>query len=142
MGNSRGGFARERSSSTLPAFMKSTPPASPPISARPREASDVLALSLDEVRTTATLARLHLTDEEAGRMAQELSSVLGHARALASVDVQGVVPMTYPVAMRMPLRADVIGPHDDIETALRNAPATEATFFTVPAILPGSADEE
>ena len=37
--------------------------------------------------------------------------------------------------MSCPLREDVVGPHDSVGDALRNAPVTEGAFFSVPAIL-------
>jgi aspartyl-tRNA(Asn)/glutamyl-tRNA(Gln) amidotransferase subunit C len=89
----------------------------------------------EEVQATAEMARLHLTPDELTRMASELSRILEFAASLRAVEVSGVEPTTHAVPLACPLRDDVVGSHDPVETALRNAPATEATFFTVPAIL-------
>lgn len=96
-------------------------------------------LGEDEIRTTAEMARLSLGPAELGQLAIELSSILGYVEQLQEVDVSGVAPTTHAVPMSCPLRGDVQQPHDPTETALRNAPARESAFFSVPAIFAGPA---
>lgn len=99
------------------------------------------AIGPDEVRVTAEMARLHVDASELDRLAGELSGMLGFAAHLGEVDVTGVEPMTHAVPMSCPLRDDVVGAHDSTEAALRNAPATDGAYFTVPAILPAGSGE-
>jgi len=99
---------------------------------------DRALISLQEVRATAELARLLVSDAELEQLRGELAAVLAYAAALGEIDVTGVPPMTHAGALTCPLRADVVGPHDPLAGALRNAPATEGTFFSVPAILPAA----
>lgn len=89
-----------------------------------------------EVRTTAEMARLRPSEAELFSLSVELSRILDFAAQLAEVDIEGVEPTTHAVPLACPLRADVVEEHVAAETALRNAPATAADFFTVPAILP------
>lgn len=98
------------------------------------------ALSAPEIRTTAELARLLLDEDDAAieRCRRELSAILDYAAQLAEVDVSGVPPTTHAVTLACPLRADVVGEHDALAEALRNAPAKEAAFFAVPAIFAGA----
>lgn len=96
---------------------------------------DSARIALKEVRATAEMARLRLDEAELPRLAAELSSILALAEKLAAVNVEGIEPTTHAVPLSCPLREDVVGSHDPVESALRNAPATEATFFTVPAML-------
>ena len=96
-------------------------------------------LGEDEIRTTAEMARLSIGPAELGQLAIELSSILGYVEQLQEVDVSGVAPTTHAVPMSCPLRGDVPQPHDPTETALRNAPARESAFFSVPAIFAGPA---
>mgnify|MGYP002147048695 CR=1 FL=1 len=91
-------------------------------------------LSAEEIRATAEMARLQLDATELARLAGELSGILEHAELLKEIDVSSVPPTTHAVPMSCPLRGDLVGPHDPIETVLRNAPAREATFFSVPAV--------
>lgn len=94
-----------------------------------------MALSLDEVRRIAALARLALTPEEERTFAGQLSSVLDYVAQLAELDVSGVEPMTHALAEAPPLRADAV--HESLapEAALANAPAREGTTFKVPRII-------
>ena len=85
------------------------------------------------------MARLALGTAELERLAGELSGILGYAELLKEVDVSGVPPTTHAVPMSCPLRGDLTGPHDPIEAVLRNAPAREATFFSVPAVFGAAA---
>lgn len=98
-------------------------------------------ISPDEVRTTAEMARLSIrSDAELQTMTQELSRILDLAADLLEVNVDGVPPTTHAVPMSCPLRDDALGQHLDVESTLRNAPSTEATFFTVPTIIGGGGE--
>ena len=92
------------------------------------------AIAPDEVRTTAELARLYLSPDEVDRTAGELSRILEYAAALKQVDVEGIEPTVHAVPQDSPLREDVVGPQDDLVSALRNAPLSQDRYFVVPAI--------
>jgi aspartyl-tRNA(Asn)/glutamyl-tRNA(Gln) amidotransferase subunit C len=96
-----------------------------------------MALSLDEVRRVARLARLRLTPEEELAMAGQLSAILDHVAQLGELDVGGVEPMTPALAagdVGAP-RPDELIPGLTPEEALANAPAREGTCFKVPRII-------
>jgi aspartyl-tRNA(Asn)/glutamyl-tRNA(Gln) amidotransferase subunit C len=88
-----------------------------------------------EVRETAQLARLDLSEEELTRLTRELDSILGYMETLAGIDVSGVEPTTHAVPLDCPLRADELGPHFDVEAALADAPRRHDGFFEVPKII-------
>ena len=88
-----------------------------------------------EVRLTAELARLSLSDEEVDRLTRELDGILGYMEILASVDVTGVSPMTHAVALDCPLRADEPGPELGTAGALASAPRSQDGFFQVPRVI-------
>ena len=96
-----------------------------------------MALSLDEVRKIAQLARLTLSPEEEARFQTQLSAILSYVEQLKELDVSGVEPMTHALAAveAPPLRADE--PHRSLtpEEALSGAPAREGTWFKVPRII-------
>ena len=94
-----------------------------------------MALTLDEVRRIAALARLKLSPDEERTFAGQLSAILDHVAALAELDVSGVEPMTHALAEGVPLRADELRPGLSPDAALANAPAREETFFIVPRII-------
>lgn len=99
-------------------------------------------LSAPEIRATAELARLLVCEDDLEKLSCELSAILDYAAQLGEVDVTGVPPTTHAVELRCPLRADVVGRHDSLEEALRNAPAKESAFFSVPAIFSSTAASE
>jgi aspartyl-tRNA(Asn)/glutamyl-tRNA(Gln) amidotransferase subunit C len=96
-----------------------------------------MALSLDEVRRIAALARLRLSPEEERTFAVQLSAILDHVRQLEELDVSGVEPMTHALAAgEAPrLRADAVEPGLSPGDALAAAPAREGTCFKVPRII-------
>jgi aspartyl-tRNA(Asn)/glutamyl-tRNA(Gln) amidotransferase subunit C len=96
-----------------------------------------VALSLDEVRRIAALARLRLTAEEERTFAVQLSAILEHVRQLEELDVSGVEPMTHALAAgeSPALRADAVEPSLSPHEALAAAPAREGTCFKVPRII-------
>jgi aspartyl-tRNA(Asn)/glutamyl-tRNA(Gln) amidotransferase subunit C len=94
-----------------------------------------MRISEEEVRVTALLARLELTDAEVARMARELDAILGYAEKLGSLDVTGVEPTTHAVPLDCPLRADVPGAHLAAERALGGAPRRQGDYFEVPKII-------
>jgi len=96
-----------------------------------------VALSLDEVRRIAALARLRLSPEEERTFAGQLSAILDHVRQLEELDVSAVEPMTHALAAgdAPSLRPDAVEPGLSPEQALAAAPAREGTCFKVPRII-------
>ncbi len=96
-----------------------------------------MALSLEQVRRIADLARLRLSADEERMFAEQLSAILDHVRQLEELDVSGVEPMTHALAAgEVPaLRADEVQDSLWPGDALANAPAREGTFFKVPRII-------
>ena len=89
----------------------------------------------EEVRATARLARLALSDEEVPRMRAELDAILVYMERLASVNVEGVPPMACAVATAMPLREDVVGDELGTARALAGAPRSDGEHFEVPRVI-------
>jgi aspartyl-tRNA(Asn)/glutamyl-tRNA(Gln) amidotransferase subunit C len=94
-----------------------------------------MKITPDEVRATAALARLALTDPEVTRLTRELDAILGYMDSIAAVDVSGIEPTTHAVALRAPLREDAPGPQLTVDEALAAAPARQDSFFVVPRII-------
>jgi aspartyl-tRNA(Asn)/glutamyl-tRNA(Gln) amidotransferase subunit C len=94
-----------------------------------------MAISLEEVRHIAILARLELTPEEQERYAQQLSAVLDYAARLTEVDTDHIPPTASVLLLQAPLRKDVVRPSPPCAGILSNAPATERGMFRVPPVL-------
>jgi len=85
----------------------------------------------------ARLARLELTDDEQGRMAEELSKVLDYMETMSELDLADVEPTSHVVAVENALRADEPRPSLPQDVALASAPDPADGGFRVPS--PGPA---
>jgi len=92
-------------------------------------------ISREEVQHVARLARLHLTDEEAERMREQLDAILAYIDKLRELDVEGVEPTAHAVPLVNVMRDDVLVPCLPQEQALANAPDRAGEFFRVPRII-------
>jgi aspartyl-tRNA(Asn)/glutamyl-tRNA(Gln) amidotransferase subunit C len=87
----------------------------------------------EQVLYVAKLARLELSDDEVGRMATELSSVLGHIETISALELDDVPPTSHVVEVDNALRPDVARPSLPREVALASAPAVQDDGFLVPS---------
>ena len=92
-------------------------------------------ISRDDVAHVALLSRLLLTDADLDRYTDQLGDILDHAQSMATLDLDGVEPMTHPYPLRNVLREDVVGPLSDRDEVLAAAPAAEDGMFRVPPVL-------
>jgi aspartyl-tRNA(Asn)/glutamyl-tRNA(Gln) amidotransferase subunit C len=105
-------------------------------------------VSEKDVSYVADLAHLELTEGERANMLKDLNSILGYIDRLNQLDTSDVKPMAQvtsrygerkdqdeadPFAYAM--RADEPRPSLPHDEALRNAPATDGTFFKVPKVI-------
>ncbi len=94
-----------------------------------------MSIDKETARRVAHLARIEVAEAELGRVAAELSRILGFMDELAEVTIDDVEPMTSVTPMRLAWRADVITDGGDRERVLANAPAARDGFFTVPKVV-------
>ena len=92
-------------------------------------------ISREEVQHVARLARLHLTDDEAERMREQLDAILAYIDKLRELDVEGVEPTAHAVPLVNVMRDDALVPCLPQEQALANAPDRADEFFRVPRII-------
>jgi aspartyl-tRNA(Asn)/glutamyl-tRNA(Gln) amidotransferase subunit C len=96
-----------------------------------------MALTLDQVRKIAELARLRLTPEEEARFAGQLGEVVDYIDQLQSYlgDARTEIgsPMTIGEA-HLPEAADAVEPCLPREVFLANAPAAVDGFLLVPRV--------
>lgn len=94
-------------------------------------------MSVDKktVSKVARLARIAVPEDRLEPMATELNTILAWIEQLNEVDVEGVEPMTTPVAMELPMRDDVVTDGNIRDQVLSNAPRTEYGFFVVPKVV-------
>ena len=87
----------------------------------------------DEVLHVASLARLHLSEEQIEPMASELSDVLEHVAKIDELDLEGVPVTTHVADVSGRLRPDE--PRESLprEVVLAQAPAVSGEGFLVPS---------
>jgi len=93
------------------------------------------AITADEVRHVAKLARLAVDEARLPAIAAQLQPILGYIEQLNSVDVTGVAPMAHAVPLTNVLREDTVEPALPLEKTLQNAPESDGAFFKVPKVL-------
>ncbi|CAA9546202.1 MAG: Aspartyl-tRNA(Asn) amidotransferase subunit C @ Glutamyl-tRNA(Gln) amidotransferase subunit C [uncultured Thermoleophilia bacterium] len=93
-----------------------------------------MALTEQEIRHVARLARLGLRDDEVERLGAELSSILAHVSAISALDLDDVPPTSHPLDLTNVLADDEPRPCLSTEEALLNAPDPAPEGFRVPPI--------
>ncbi|MSP80653.1 MAG: Asp-tRNA(Asn)/Glu-tRNA(Gln) amidotransferase subunit GatC [Rhodospirillales bacterium] len=94
-----------------------------------------MALTRDQVRAIALLARVRVPDEGLEPMAKEISGILHWIEQLNEVDTEGVEPMTSVVAMTLPMRPDAVDDGGDPAAVLKGAPEPVDGFYAVPKVV-------
>lgn len=94
-----------------------------------------MAIDAATVRKVARLARIAEPEEKLETLAKELTGIMTWIEQLSEVDTDGVEPMTSAVAVRLPMREDVVTDGGDPARVLSNAPKTVDGFFVVPKVV-------
>ena len=101
-----------------------------------------MAVTIDDVRHIAALARLGLTDERAARLVQEMNTILGHMDQLSRVDTAGVQESIGVGARGLPVRDDGGQPIPLARSLDAFAPALRNGFLLVPRLSTHESAEE
>ncbi len=99
-----------------------------------------MALTVEQVREVAHLARLELTPAELVTMTRQLGAILDYVALLQQVPTEGVEPLAHALPVQNVFRDDEPAPSLSVADALANAPDPRTTprgehFFGVPAVL-------
>jgi aspartyl-tRNA(Asn)/glutamyl-tRNA(Gln) amidotransferase subunit C len=98
-----------------------------------------MALTSDDVRRIAHLARLELRPDEQAQMLQQLNGFFGIVERMSAVDTRGVEPLYTPLSavqqVQLRLRDDAVTECDAREANQASAPAVEDGLFLVPKVI-------
>jgi aspartyl-tRNA(Asn)/glutamyl-tRNA(Gln) amidotransferase subunit C len=94
-----------------------------------------MALTLDDVKRIAHLARIEITPEQANATLTQLNDIFGMIERMRRVPTDGVEPMAHPLGTSQRLRPDAVTEQDHREHNLRNAPESQAGLFLVPKVI-------
>jgi aspartyl-tRNA(Asn)/glutamyl-tRNA(Gln) amidotransferase subunit C len=88
-----------------------------------------------DVRYTAALARLHLSEEEIATFQGQLDHIIQYVEKLKQVDVSGVEPTAHATQVFNVFRPDQPRDWFDTATALANAPRQANGLFSVTKVV-------
>ena len=94
-----------------------------------------MAITQDEARKVAHLARIAVDEAELPALAERLNGILHFMEQLNEVDVEGIEPMTGVEKMRLKRRQDVVTDGGMQDKILKNAPDAREGFFAVPKVV-------
>lgn len=94
-----------------------------------------MAVSIDEVKHIAKLAKLKFSDEELEDFTYRFNDILKYMDMLNKVDTENIAPLSHPVEMINVFRDDTLKEPVSTEDAMKNAPDSDGEFFRVPKII-------
>ena len=105
------------------------------MNAGPPASRAFMSVNADQVRHVAKLARIAMSDAEVDALVPELNQILGWVEQLATVDTEGVEPLTAVIDQKLRLRDDVVDDGNVRDAVLLNAPDAQHGFFAVPKVI-------
>jgi aspartyl-tRNA(Asn)/glutamyl-tRNA(Gln) amidotransferase subunit C len=94
-----------------------------------------MALTPEEVRRIAELARIGISDAEARTIQAELNDIFEMIGRMQQVDTAGIAPMTHAQGMALRLRADEVTESNQRERFQAVAPQVEQGLYLVPKVI-------
>jgi len=94
-----------------------------------------MSLTLDEVRRIAHLARIEISDVEAGQVLEQLNGIFGLIEQMQAVDTRGVEPMAHARDVSLRLREDNVTEADQHRLFQSVAPQVEEGLYLVPKVI-------
>lgn len=94
-----------------------------------------MSITIQEVQHLAKLAKLSFSEDELPKIAQELDAIVGYVEQLKDLSVEGIAPTSHVLDLSNVFREDKVQPALPVEEVLRNAPATNHGYFSVPKVI-------
>jgi aspartyl-tRNA(Asn)/glutamyl-tRNA(Gln) amidotransferase subunit C len=94
-----------------------------------------VALTIEQMRHVAKLARLELSDEKLHQLMGHINALMHHFERLQALPTDEVEPTSHSIPVYNAFREDVPGTPLPREEALANAPQARDGLFIVPRIV-------
>ena len=94
-----------------------------------------MALTLEDVKRVAHLARLAVDETEARAVLDRLSGVFGLIEQMQAVDTRGIEPMSHALDLVQRLREDKVTENDQRSEFQAVAPQVESGLYLVPKVI-------
>ncbi|CUU38049.1 MAG: Asp-tRNA(Asn)/Glu-tRNA(Gln) amidotransferase subunit GatC [Armatimonadetes bacterium] len=94
-----------------------------------------MALTLEQMRHLAKLARLELDDAQLEALMAPINALMAHFEKLQALPLDDVEPTSHSIPVYNAFREDIVGTPLPREEALANAPEARDGLFIVPRIV-------
>ena len=94
-----------------------------------------MALTLDDVKRIADLARIEVEPPEAEQVLRHLTDIFHLAEQMQAVNTDGVEPMSHAQDVVLRLREDAVTETDQHALFQAAAPQVEAGLYLVPKVI-------
>ena len=94
-----------------------------------------MAVTIENVRAVAALARLEFSTEEEERLTGELNRILQYMEKLSELDTAHVEPTSHVVPIVNAFRTDEVRAFSFLGEVMAPAPQREDGYFKVPRII-------
>lgn len=94
-----------------------------------------MALTLEDVKRVADLARLAIDEAEARAVLSQINDVFNLIAEMRAVDTQGVEPMSHALDVVQRLREDNVTESDQHTLFQSVAPQVESGLYLVPKVI-------
>jgi aspartyl-tRNA(Asn)/glutamyl-tRNA(Gln) amidotransferase subunit C len=94
-----------------------------------------MALTIEDVKRVAHLARIAVTEAEAQEVLGKLTGIFGLIEDMRRVDTTGIAPMSHAADVTLELREDAVTEPDRHELYQSVAPATADGLYLVPKVI-------
>ncbi|MEO8136766.1 MAG: Asp-tRNA(Asn)/Glu-tRNA(Gln) amidotransferase subunit GatC [Betaproteobacteria bacterium] len=94
-----------------------------------------MALSIEDVRRVAHLARIEVTPDEAADVLRKLTGIFNLIEDMRRVDTTGIAPMSHAQDVSVTLREDAVTEPDRRDLYQSVAPATADGLYLVPRVI-------
>ncbi|HOY71290.1 MAG TPA: Asp-tRNA(Asn)/Glu-tRNA(Gln) amidotransferase subunit GatC [Methylotenera sp.] len=94
-----------------------------------------MALSIEDIKKIAHLARIEVSESEAQVTLTKLTGIMGLIEQMQAVDTTGISPMSHSQDVVQRLRDDVVTKTNERALFQQNAPATADGLYLVPKVI-------
>jgi aspartyl-tRNA(Asn)/glutamyl-tRNA(Gln) amidotransferase subunit C len=95
----------------------------------------IVAVTAQDVRRVAALARLEFAPEEEEKLVTELNAILDYMEKLNELDTDGIEPTSHLAPVTDSFREDLPERFAGRDEVLRQAPEAHENYFRVPRII-------
>ncbi|MEK7230666.1 MAG: Asp-tRNA(Asn)/Glu-tRNA(Gln) amidotransferase subunit GatC [Pseudomonadota bacterium] len=94
-----------------------------------------MALTLEDVKRIAQLARIEVEPREAERVLAQLTGIFRLIEEMQAVNTEGIEPMSHAQDVMLRLREDAVAGSDQHALFQAIAPQVEAGLYLVPKVM-------